>query len=145
MRTEAEILELVRGFEEHTLLYEEWTHPAHLTVATVYVIRHGDDALDRIRTGIQTLNKHFGVEQTPTGGYHETLTRVWTHLIRHHLSGLETEDLGRQVASVIEVFTDKSVMLRYYTRDRIMSTEARYGWIEPDVAALPLGRVRGEQ
>jgi hypothetical protein len=59
-------------------------------------------------------------------------------LIRHHLNSLPPErSKAEKVASVIESFSDKTVMLRYYSRDRIMSQEARYGWVEPDVAALP--------
>ena len=137
-RTELEIRALVAAFEQHTLLYIEWTHSAHLTVAAVYVDKFGEKALAHIRAGIQSLNAHFGVEQTPTGGYHETLTIVWTRLIRHHLDGLPSRMAWEErIGSVVDGFQDKGVSLRHYTRERIMSTDARYGWVEPDLAPLP--------
>ncbi len=140
LQSEADILALVNQFEELTLPKERWTHSAHLTVAAVYVEAHGGEAVAWIRDGIQRLNAHFGVNQTATSGYHETLTIAWTRLISDHLANLPAETrLADRVASVIERFTDRSVILNYYSRDRIMSTEARYGWVAPDLAELPDG------
>lgn len=31
-------------------------------------------------------------------------------------------------------FADKRMLLRFYSRDRLMSPEARAGWVEPDLA-----------
>lgn len=136
MRTESEIRALVAAFENHTLRYEEWTHAAHLTVAAVYANDY-DDCIDRIRQGIPSLNAHFGVPQTPEGGYHDTLTIAWMHLIRHHVRSMPDASFAERIDSAVEKFLDKKAILDHYSRERIMSIEARYGWVEPDLSPLP--------
>ena len=134
-----EVEALVKGFENQTLLGEhDWTHRDHLSTAAYYCITDPDCAADRMRAGIQALNKARGVETTPTGGYHETLTIAWTRIIAGHLRSLDaTMPNVEKVNSVITAFEDRKTTLRYYTRDRIMSLEARYGWVEPDLEPLP--------
>ncbi|MBS1726269.1 MAG: hypothetical protein JST51_06070 [Armatimonadetes bacterium] len=34
-------------------------------------------------------------------------------------------------------FLHKKAILDHFSRERIMSIEARYGWVEPDLAPLP--------
>lgn len=134
----SEVEELVKGFENQTLLGEQdWTHRDHLSTAAYYCITDPECAVDRMRAGIQALNKARGVETTPTGGYHETLTIAWTRIIAGHLRTLDDLQSTQKVNSVVENFEDRKTALRYYSRDRIMSLEARYGWVEPDLEPLP--------
>jgi len=130
---------LVKGFENLTLLGEhDWTHRDHVSTAAYYCITDPDCAIERMRAGIQALNKARGVETTPTGGYHETLTIAWTRIIAGHIRALDPSiETLLKVNSVIEAFEDRKTILRYYTRDRITSLEARYGWVEPDLEPLP--------
>lgn len=133
-----EVEALAKGFEAQTLLGEhDWTHRDHLSTAAYYCITDPDCASERMRSGIQALNKARGVETTPTGGYHDTLTIAWTRIIAGHIRGLEGVAPHEIVNSVIATFQDKKTTLRYYSRDRIMSLEARYGWVEPDLEPLP--------
>ncbi len=115
----------------------EFSHRYHLAMATCTIIAGG--TLDDIRATILALNTANNVEQTTTGGYHETITVVWDSLIRAHLASLpiETPRL-RAVNSVLHEFQDKHVLMRFYSRDRIMSWEARKGFVEPDVTPLPV-------
>jgi hypothetical protein len=133
-----EVEALAKGFEAQTLLGEhDWTHRDHLSTAAYYCITDPDCASERMRSGIQALNKARGVETTPTSGYHDTLTIAWTRMIAGHLRGLDGLAPHEKVNSVIENFQDKKTTLRYYSRDRIISLEARYGWVEPDLEPLP--------
>jgi hypothetical protein len=137
-RSEAELQQLLQAFETCTLPYASWTHTAHLSVAAMLVLRHGDGALDAIRKGIQRLNASFGIEMTPTGGYHESITVAWTRLIANHLARLpDGTPPHDKVNSVVEAFTDKNVLLAHYSRDLMMSVDARYGFVEPDLKPLP--------
>lgn len=133
-----EVEALAKGFENQTLLGEhDWTHRDHLSTAAYYCITDPDGATERMRKGIQALNKARGVEQTTTGGYHDTLTIAWTRIIAGHLRELNEIENHEKINSVIQSFEDRKTTLRYYTRDRIMSLEARYGWVEPDLEPLP--------
>ena len=133
-----EVQALVKGFENQSLLGEhDWTHRDHVSTAAYYCITDPDCAVDRMRAGIKALNKARGVLTTPTGGYHETLTIAWTRIIAKHVRLLGDMSNVDKVNSVITNFEDRKTTLRYYTRDRIMSLEARYGWVEPDLEPLP--------
>ena len=129
---------LVAAFEGLTLRREEWDHEAHLVVAAVLVARHGPRAVEAIRKGINRLNAHFGVEQTPHSGYHETLTVLYTRLISAHLTSLPKQASEfEQVSSVVLAFADKRLPLRYYSSGLLGSPQARVEWVAPDLAPLP--------
>ncbi|MBD0342325.1 MAG: hypothetical protein ICV61_16040, partial [Microcoleus sp. Co-bin12] len=38
-------------------------------------------------------------------------------------------------------YADRTLPFRYYTRDRLMSWEARINWVEPDKRAIDLEQV----
>ena len=137
-RSRSEIESLVRAFEECTLPHSSWTHQEHLIVALWYLIHYsGRDALIRLRSGIKRLNRSHGVRTTRTRGYHETLTLFWTYLVARHVlfadAELPIEELARQV---IDGYLDKNLPLKYYSKERLMSLAARYGWVSPDLRSL---------
>ena len=133
-----EVEALIKGFENQTLLgHHDWTHRDHVATAAYYCITDPDCATDRMRAGIQALNKARGVETTPVGGYHETLTIAWSRIIAGHIRSLGDLEPVEKINSAITTFEDRKTTLRYYSRDRIMSLEARYGWVEPDLEPLP--------
>jgi hypothetical protein len=133
-----EIESLVRAFEDGTLPRARWTHRAHLTMGMWYLMRlPAPVAAERIVTGIQRYNAAVGVLQTPTGGYHETITQFYIWLIRRFLS---TADRSRPLAELSDelfrVHGGPNVALAYYSRERLMSWEARTDWLEPDLKPL---------
>jgi len=130
--------EIITAFESGTLPHAAWTHRAHLTVAAWYVMWHGPDlALDRVRDGIQRLNAAHGVVQTPTRGYHETLTRFYVWAVARAVSraGINSS-LAQIVNHVVDACADRELPLTYYSRERLASWEARTTWLEPDLTAL---------
>jgi hypothetical protein len=137
-RTSAEVLRLVREFEACTLPRGEWTHHAHLVVALWYLMRYEKAKATRlIRGGIRRYNESNGVKQTKTGGYHETITLFYIRIIGKFLSNASPDcTLLMLVNSLINVCGDKNLPLEYYSRERLMSWEARTRWLEPDLKAL---------
>lgn len=138
------VRDLIAAFESHELPKAEWTHRAHLTVAAWYVMWYGPDAaLDRVRDGIQAFNAAHGVVQTPTGGYHETITRLYVRLIANAVqrAGLGAS-LAQLVNRVVDECADRELPYAYYSRERLSSWAARRGWIEPDLASLDETSVR---
>lgn len=137
-RTSTEVLRLVREFEACTLPRIEWTHHAHLVVALCYLVRHGEaEATMLIRDGIRRYNKACGIETTRTSGYHETITLFYIRAIGKFLSAANADcTLAALANSLIKVCGDKNFPLEYYSRECLMSWEARIGWIEPDRKAF---------
>src|SRR5262249_43469763 len=134
-----EIEALIRGFESGELPRPKWTHGAHLTIACWYLVCYAEpDATRRIREGIQFYNKSQGIITTKNGGYHETMTIFWIRLVRHFLSTATLEcSLVGLINELVRCYPDKDLPFEYYTRERLMSWEARTKWIEPDLKELP--------
>lgn len=129
---------LVRDFESCALGRELWTHAAHLKVALWYLLRHEwDEAVALTRRGIKRYNAASGVADTPTSGYHETLTLFWLHTVRRFLESRrddarDPDDLADELTTT----ADKNLPLEFYTRELLMSPEARAAWVAPDLKPL---------
>jgi hypothetical protein len=122
---------LVEAFEACTLPREEWTHAAHITVAVWCLMRDGVEAgSERVRVGIQRYNASQGIVTRPDGGgYHETLTRFYLWAVERHLH----EAVALLAAECVARLDDRELPFRYYSRERLMSSEARMGWLAPDL------------
>ena len=130
--------ELIAAFGACTLPKADWTHQAHLRVGLWHVYRHGaDEALARLREGIRRLNDSHGTANTDTGGYHETITRVFVLLMDRFLSEADrSRSLDNLTADFIGHYPSSDLPLRYYSRERLFSVQARRNWVEPDVEQL---------
>ena len=131
--------ELAARFQTCTLPRAEWTHVAHLRVGAWHVHHFGaDGALGRMRAGIRALNDSHGTANTDTGGYHETITVAYVRLLDGFLSAcnpaLSLEDRVRTL--VDGPLADRAVLLRYWSKDLLMSPAARRAWVPPDLAPL---------
>lgn len=134
MPTDARIEALVRAFEGCTLPTAEWTHREHLIVALWYLRHHPrEEATDRIREGILRLNRSHG----NTTGYHETLTLAWSAVIARFLGQQDRgQPLSTLLGKLLEECGDKSYLLRFYSKDALMSDEARRRWVPPDLRPI---------
>jgi hypothetical protein len=125
--------EFLAAFEACAFTRPEWTHEAHVRMAWLYLTRLPvDEALDRVRAGIQKLNGTIGSPD----GYHETITVAFVRVIASRL----------RIGDTFAAFRDRNpdlfdrtltALLRHYTKDRLWSPEARRAFIEPDVEPLP--------
>ena len=131
--------QLASGFIDLSLPKENWTHFAHLRVGLWHVMRHTPaETRDLLRARISAFNQAKGGENTASTGYHETVTRFYVHVIGRFLASADvlrpSEELEREL---IGRYGDKELPLQYYTRERLFSSEARLGWVAPDLQALP--------
>jgi hypothetical protein len=132
MRTELE--SFIRRFEDCSLPVSEWTHDRHLVMALWYLLRFPrEEATRRIRARIQRYNLSHGNRN----GYHETITRAWVAVISRFLDG---QDRGRAAAELaadlVKACGQKDYLLRFYSRERLFSDEARRRWVAPDLRAI---------
>ncbi|HEX9001344.1 MAG TPA: hypothetical protein VGB07_15670 [Blastocatellia bacterium] len=134
-----EILKLVTDFENGILPRPLWTHRAHLTVACWYLICDADnEAFPRIREGIKKYNASQNIATTKESGYHESITLFWAKMVRSYLAKATLDcSIVHLVNDLIACYSDSKIPFEYYSRDRLMSHEARTDWIEPDLKPLP--------
>jgi hypothetical protein len=132
-RDVSEIRDVAERFERCDFALAEFTHARHLTVACWYLCSYSrEDALERMRRGLQTFIAHHGKH-----GYHETITRFWMELLAHYLNQCpQSEALTGKMNGALQQFASKDVLFAYYSRDRVMSDEARASWIEPDLRPI---------
>jgi hypothetical protein len=97
---EAEIRELVRRFETCQLPLQEFSHRAHVAVATTFLIDDDRVALERMRSGLMRFTAHYGKENK----YSEEITRKWMEKLNGFVSTTEGRDVLTLVNRAIERF-----------------------------------------
>lgn len=131
--------ELLERFRAGSLTRLEWCHRVHVRVAYLYLTQAPyDAALDRVRRGILALNESFGARSSPDGGYHETLTCAWMHLVDRAMkqSNERAGDSEAFLAAHPEL-AQKEAIYDYYSPERLATVEARTSYVDPDVKPLP--------
>lgn len=134
-KTDSDIHSLVQAFEERTLPKSDWTHAAHLTVALYYCSLHPfGTARNLMRDGIHWLNDSHGTPNTDDSGYHETLTVFWLRTVCEFLDESRGQmDLYLLANKLVTAFEDSKLPFKYYSRELLFSTFARYNYVEPDL------------
>lgn len=136
---EAAIVRVGEGLLSRTLPKVEWTHEAHLAACVWLLLRRPDVLPERdLRAIIGGYNEAVGGINDDTQGYHETLTQLYVAEVRAHVA-----EMGEH-ASLVEVVDallqsergHRSHPLRFYSRERLFSVEARRGFVPPDLRPL---------
>lgn len=136
-QTKDEIEALVTAFNNCTLSRSEWNHAAHLTVALLYLLRYEEqEAIKQIRNHIKRYNAAMDIKTTSDSGNHETMTLFWVWIVRHYLSVTSKQDSILQLVNGLIGTYNKHLPLEYYSRDLLMSWEARTNWVKPDLKPL---------
>lgn len=126
---------LVAAFLDLTLPKAEWTHQAHLRVGLWHVFHLGaPDAMRVLRDRIMVYNASVGGKNTDTEGYHETITQFYVLTIAKFLTEVDQKrPLPDLAEELIHYYGDHDLPLRYYSKDRLMSKDARLGYVAPDL------------
>lgn len=121
--------EFARAFEAGSVTPEAFDHLAHVRVAWVYLRESAseEEALARMRAAI----RRFAAAAGASGKYHETITVLWMRLLADVKAGGSAGELA-DVLRTYPALADKDLPLRYYSRERLFSDEARAAWVEPD-------------
>jgi hypothetical protein len=135
----AEIEHLGEGLLACTLTRSEWTHEAHLAATAYLLLRRADVDIDAELPGIiRRFNESVGGVNNDTEGYHETITRCFLHGVRVFL---KEADLSVPLYALVNELLlspmgRRDWPLRFYSRERLFSVEARCTYIEADLAAM---------
>ena len=138
-KSDAEIERIGEGLLARALPRSEWTHEAHLAATTWLLTRRADVDTDAELPGIiRCYNESVGGVNSDSEGYHETITRVFLRGVRLFLEGGTDVPLYELVNELLRSpMGRREWPLRFYSRERLFSVEARRNFIAPDLAALP--------
>jgi hypothetical protein len=142
--SDAEIIRIGEGLLARMLPREDWTHEAHLAATTYLLTRRPDVDLDQeLPDIIRGYNESVGGVNSDSEGYHETITRVYLHGVRLFLSDANSKaPLHRLVNELLlSPMGGRDWPLRFYSRERLFSVEARRAMVAPDIAAMPSARM----
>jgi hypothetical protein len=132
--------QFVQSFESLKLANNQFRHYDHVRLTWIYLrhtARRGDldveRTIKRMAQGIRAFALHHGAVEK----YHETITRAFVYLVAAHLRKTpELCDFTDFAAAHTSLF-DKDLPFAFYSKARLMSSEARAGWLEPDLQAFP--------
>src|SRR5690606_57592 len=88
---------------------------------------------------IRSFNESVGGVNDDSQGYHDTITACFIRGVRFYLtrhdSGLTLVDKVNGLLMAPEGARDWP--LRFYSKERLFSVEARRAWVEPDLQPFP--------
>jgi hypothetical protein len=99
-----------------------------------------EEASRRIADGIRAYNAAHQIIDSPTTGYHETMTQAWIRLVDFVIRQYgPAESADNFFDAHPELWQSKTLRL-FYSRDLFMSAEAKRRFVEPDLTPLPVAR-----
>lgn len=131
-----EIEAIGKGFRDLTYPAANYHHREHL-IATVYLLKTSPERDWHVEFPemIKRYNIAQGGTNSDTSGYHHTITIFYLNLVMHIMARKPESNLEQACAAVLDSpASDKNLMLRFYTRERLFSSSARKQWIDPDLA-----------
>lgn len=131
--------ELVRGFLDLSLDAKKFNHQGHLTVAIWYLNWYPMyKATDLIRENIRQFNVAKGGENTNSGGYHETITLFYMHVVDQFLANEgHSQDLAHLANTLIaSEMGARDYPLQFYSKEKLFSVEARRDFVEADLKSI---------
>ncbi|WP_265570580.1 hypothetical protein [Sphingomicrobium nitratireducens] len=138
--SESEIEHLGEGLLACTLERPEWTHEAHLAATTWLLLKHPELDLDAELPGlIRRFNESVGGVNDDTQGYHDTITKAFLAGVRLFLSEADRDRPVHELVNelLLSPMGKRDWPLRFYSPQRLMSVEARRGFVAPDLNPLP--------
>lgn len=132
---------LRRGFEDGTLPVEAFTHRSHVRMAYLYLVEYPfDEALARMRAAVRAFGAAHGVPRALDRGYHDTVTVAWMHVVAATLGEYGPHGGSMDFCTQQPQLMAKKLLRLFYSRDRLMTWEAKDSFVEPDLAPLPVAR-----
>jgi hypothetical protein len=123
-----------------SLVRPDWTHEAHLAACLFLLVERPDIWPERdLPDIIRCFNVSVGGINDATQGYHETITQAYIRGVRSFLGRIDPRlPLVALVNALLQADEGRrDWLLRFYSRERLFSVEARLGFVEPDLAPLP--------
>ncbi|MDZ7627002.1 MAG: hypothetical protein U5J99_01190 [Parvularculaceae bacterium] len=113
----------------------EWTHPAHLVFAAALLGHEGLMVAERRAPSlIRGYNESVGGVNDDRHGYHHTITLFFLRHIDEFLALHTNEAIGARATRLLaSPLAEPEYPLRFYSRERLFSVEARKEWVGPDL------------
>ncbi len=118
---------------------EAWTHEAHLAACSWLVCARGDIDTEReLPLIIAAYTVAVGGVNDHKQGYHHTITQVYIAAVKAHLAEVGHDlPLYKAVnALLLSERGSRDLPLRFYSKERLFSVQARREFVAPDRLSL---------
>lgn len=137
--SEAALRKVGENFCGGTISRSDWTHQAHIAAA-VYLIALRPDIEPELEMPklIRELNIAHGTANTPSSGYHHTITIAFLSALRAFMlerQGLPPHEIVNRAME--SPFRTLDWLLDYWSKNLLFSSQARRQWVEPDQISWP--------
>lgn len=123
------------AWQAGTLPKPAWTHAAHVAVcaAEAWPAQPLETLAARMKAGILAYNTAVGTANTPTSGYHETLTWFWCERVLAHQATHPAATRLSAVRSAVEAYGDaRSLHAAFFDFDVVRDVTARAVRVPPN-------------
>jgi hypothetical protein len=112
----------------------DFGHREHIHLAFWAVQRYGmPAAAGTISIWLRQLTEYQRMPQK----YNDTVSRAWMELVAYHVAADPVLTDFDAFASRYPALLDKRLLIRHYRSTTLASTQARQGWVEPDLIPFP--------
>lgn len=131
----------IDAFRRAAIHPRDFDHRAHIRMAFLHLRdMSSSKALAQVRSGLQRFlaaAKEAG-HDLPVG-YHETVTRFWLHMVRDAMRSDPDAAAGDSTnfCDAHPHLMRRQLLLDYYSRERVMTSEAHERFVDPDLKPLP--------
>lgn len=131
----------IQEFEARRWPLAQWHHSDHIKLAYLYLTKYPlAEAAARVCAGIRAHNTAHGIADTPTGGYHETMTQAWMHLVYFTLCEYGPAATADAFFENSPHLSQKKSLRYFYSPELFMSPRAKAEFVPPDLTAFPQSR-----
>jgi hypothetical protein len=124
---------VLQAFEACQLDPGKFHHADHIRLAWLYVQRYGAHPAEALLLeGIPKLAQHAGAPQK----FHYTATVAWTRLVAATCCESNSCDSFYEWIKAHPELLNKHLLNEHYSAGRLESSEARRGWLDPDLKPL---------
>lgn len=127
---------LVEAFENCTLDKSDWSHEAHLLAGMKMYILYGENAFVEMKKRVIRFNESVGTINSESSGYHETITYYWIAILKAFCRENNITTFDQYAIDALlfaEDLAQRNSFLDIYSKDLIMSSQARLRLIAPDL------------
>jgi hypothetical protein len=123
----------VRAFEACQLDPGKFYHADHIRLAWLYLQHHGPaEAEARLLEGIRKMAQHAGAPQK----FHYTTTIAWARLVAAACCESDLCDSFYEWIKTHPKLLNRYLLKEHYSAGKLESSQARCGWLDPDLKPL---------
>lgn len=108
-------------------------HREHLHLAWSFVQRDGAESAQE---HVADFIRHVAERHGDTAKFNETITRFWVRAVGHACTRTRGRDFEAVLAEHSHLL-DSALPFRHWSREVLLSPDARVAWVEPDLRPLP--------